>query len=289
MGKKYVVTLDQGTTSSRAIVYDRGGKMLGAVSREHRQIYPNPGWVEHDPEEIYRNQRDVLIGVIDKCKISPREISAIGIKKGYKTHFWLKGSVSPRRFLFTLEAETIPLDVSRRLHIPELAMARDDRFAITGANGMGKSTLIRYILDHMNIPEERLVYLPQEIDLVQTRAIMSDLHGLSSEQLGKIMTVVSALGSRPERLLNNLDASPGELRKVLLALGVIRQPWLIVMDEPTNHLDLPAIECLEKALMDCPCGLLLISHDLRFLSGITGKRYHLQQKDSDITVSLEIF
>jgi ATPase subunit of ABC transporter with duplicated ATPase domains len=214
-------------------------------------------------------------------------ISDIKIKKRYTTHFWIDGSVSPRRSLFTIPADVIALDGSRRLHIPEISMLRDDRIAITGENGLGKSTFIRYILDHINIPKEHLVYLPQEIDAVETHTIMSDVRHLSHEQLGKIMTVVSALGSRPERLLHNLDVSPGELRKVLLALGVIRQPYLIVMDEPTNHLDLPAIECIENALRDCPCALLLISHDLRFLSQVTSKRWHLQQHGTKVIISME--
>lgn len=215
------------------------------------------------------------------------QISDIKIKKRYTTHFWIDGSVSPRRVPFTIPADIIALDGSRRLHIPEIAMLRDDRIAVTGLNGLGKSTFIRYILSHIDIPKEHLVYLPQEIDIAETRNIMSDVRHLSHEQLGKIMTVVRALGSRPERLLHNLDVSPGELRKVLLALSVIRQPYLIVMDEPTNHLDLPAIECLENALRDCPCGLLLVGHDLRFLSQVTGKRWHPQQDGTNITISMD--
>ena len=213
------------------------------------------------------------------------QISTIKIKKQYKTHFWLEGSVSPRRRLLYLPADIVPLDGSRTLHVPDFALLRDDRIAITGANGLGKSTLIRYILQRIDLPEQRIVYLPQEIDLAQTRNIMEEVRLLSRDRLGTVMTVVSALGSRPERLLHNLDATPGELRKVLLALGVIRNPYLIVMDEPTNHLDLPAIECLESALSDCPCALLLISHDLRFLSKVTERRWHLQQDGNRITIS----
>jgi len=53
----------------------------------------------------------------------------------------------------------------------------------------------------------------------------------------------------------------GEERLELIAIGVAREPWLIIMDEPTNHLDLVTIECLEAALDDCPAGLLLVSPD----------------------------
>ena len=63
--------------------------------------------------------------------------------------------------------------------------------------------------------------------------------------------------------------------ELLLAEGIVREPHLIVMDEPTNHMDLPSIECLEAALQDCPCGLLLVSHDERFLQGLTTTRWNL--------------
>ena len=215
------------------------------------------------------------------------EIEDIKIQKRYTASFWIEGSLSPRPTLFTLPEEVLPLDGTRTLSLPVLSMQRSDRIALTGANGLGKSTLIRHILSSLDMPPGHLVYLPQEIDLAETRRIMTDVNRLSREQLGKIMTVVSALGSRPERLLGNLDISPGELRKVLLALGVVRQPYLIVMDEPTNHLDLPAIECLERALRDCPCGLLLVSHDMYFLSRVTQKLWHLEQRGKKVFLSRE--
>jgi ATPase subunit of ABC transporter with duplicated ATPase domains len=62
---------------------------------------------------------------------------------------------------------------------------------------------------------------------------------------------------------------------LLLGLGIARRPHLVVMDEPTNHLDLPSIECLEEALEGCPCGLLLVSHDLRLLSRLTQIRWRI--------------
>ena len=71
------------------------------------------------------------------------------------------------------------------------------------------------------------------------------------------------------------EPSAGEVRKIALALGISRSPHLIIMDEPTNHLDLPSIECLENALEACSCGLLLVSHDLRFLRRLTRTRWEI--------------
>ena len=90
------------------------------------------------------------------------------------------------------------------------------------------------------------------------------------------MNIVSRLGSRVEPLLQTQLPSPGEIRKILLALGIVRACHLIILDEPTNHLDLPSIECLEQALSDCPCGLLLVSHDLRFLGKLVREFWALE-------------
>ncbi len=197
------------------------------------------------------------------------------IKRRYETSFWLDGSRSPRNLLFSIPAGSLKLGERRRLIFPELAMQPEDRVAVTGPNGDGKSTLIRHIIGALTLPTDKVVYLPQEISLSESRAIMAEVNSLSREQLGTVMTMVSCLGSRPGRLVGSMESSPGEIRKVLLALGVSKRPHLIIMDEPTNHLDLPAIECLEEALAGCPCGLLLVSHDLRFLSRLATTRWHL--------------
>lgn len=148
-------------------------------------------------------------------------------------------------------------------------MAPADRVALIGPNGGGKSTLVRHIVARLDLPEDKLVYVAQEIDRSEARRVLAAVRRLPAARLGEVMSVVSCLGSRPQRLMETELPSPGELRKIMLALGVARRPHLIIMDEPTNHLDLPSIECLEAALDDCPCGLLLVSHDLRFLRRLT--------------------
>ena len=64
MAKKYVIALDQGTTSSRAIIYDKNAHPIGNSSKEFTQFYPQPGWVEHDAEEIFKTQLSVMQNVI---------------------------------------------------------------------------------------------------------------------------------------------------------------------------------------------------------------------------------
>ena len=83
--KKYVIALDQGTTSSRAMVVDRQGRIISSSQREFAQIYPKPGYVEQDPLEIYASQYGVLAEVMAKGDIAPEEIAAIGITNQRET------------------------------------------------------------------------------------------------------------------------------------------------------------------------------------------------------------
>jgi ATPase subunit of ABC transporter with duplicated ATPase domains len=187
--------------------------------------------------------------------------NGVQVKKTQEMGIWLPGAFSKRDVLFKLPGGSFPLGGDRKLTYPELTMRPDDRIALTGRNGSGKSTLIRRVIGRLNVPEERVVYVPQEIDLTSARDILARARDLPHDKLGVLMTMVSRLGSRPQRLLESEDPSPGETRKLLLAEGIANIPHIIIMDEPTNHMDLPSIACLEDALEDCPCGLLLVSHD----------------------------
>ena len=85
MAKKYVIALDQGTTSSRAIIYDKNAQPIGNSSKEFTQFYPQPGWVEHDAEEIFKTQLSVMQNVIIENGIKMDEIAAIGITNQSET------------------------------------------------------------------------------------------------------------------------------------------------------------------------------------------------------------
>ena len=213
-----------------------------------------------------------LGGRISHARIKMNDIK---VKKTYKMGIWMSGEKSNRNTLFDLPAGSLFLGGDRWLHFPDLSMKPDDRIALTGVNGSGKSTLIEHILQSLTLPENRVTYLPQEIDIPASRDVMARARDLPVEKLGQMMTVVSCLGSRPQRLLESTEPSPGEIRKILLAAGIAKVPHLIIMDEPTNHLDLPSIECLEQVLAGCPCGLLLVSHDRRFLDALAHKRWHI--------------
>ena len=82
---KYIVALDQGTTSSRAVVFDQEGRKVAAHNNEFTQYYPQPGWVEHDPEDIYQSQVDALRQAVSRAGIDVCDIEAIGLTNQRET------------------------------------------------------------------------------------------------------------------------------------------------------------------------------------------------------------
>jgi glycerol kinase len=81
----YVGAIDQGTTSTRFIVFDRAGRIVSVAQREHEQIYPQPGWVEHDPGEIWRRTQEEIAAAMEQKSLRPRDIAAIGITNQRET------------------------------------------------------------------------------------------------------------------------------------------------------------------------------------------------------------
>jgi glycerol kinase len=81
----YILALDQGTTSSRAIVFDHDGAMVAVAQKEFPQIFPQPGWVEHDPGEIWATQVAVAVEALGRAQIRPRDVAAIGITNQRET------------------------------------------------------------------------------------------------------------------------------------------------------------------------------------------------------------
>jgi glycerol kinase len=85
MNKKYIMALDQGTTSSRTIIFDKQGNIISSHLIEFEQIYPQPGWVEHRPDDILNSQIESIKKAVEKAKISPKEIASIGITNQRET------------------------------------------------------------------------------------------------------------------------------------------------------------------------------------------------------------
>lgn len=96
MEKKYIMAMDQGTTSCRTILFDRRGNICSMAQKEFPQYYPQPGWVEHDPMEIWSSQLSVSTEAMSKIRVSPEEIAAIGITNQRETTIiWDKETGDP--------------------------------------------------------------------------------------------------------------------------------------------------------------------------------------------------
>ena len=85
MSQQYVIAIDQGTTSSRAIVFDHKGDIVSSGQKEHEQIFPRAGWVEHDPAEIWDNTRQVIATALSKANLTRHDIAAVGITNQRET------------------------------------------------------------------------------------------------------------------------------------------------------------------------------------------------------------
>ena len=83
--KKYVAAIDQGTTSTRFIIFDHGGNVIAVDQKEHQQIFPKPGWVEHDPLEIWTRTQEVMRGALQKSRLQSADIAAIGVTNQRET------------------------------------------------------------------------------------------------------------------------------------------------------------------------------------------------------------
>jgi glycerol kinase len=93
---KYSAAIDQGTTSTRFMIFDHAGKVVGVDQKEHEQIYPKPGWVEHDAMEIMTRTHEVIKGALAKTKVDPKDIAAVGVTNQRETTVvWEKATGKP--------------------------------------------------------------------------------------------------------------------------------------------------------------------------------------------------
>lgn len=92
----YLGAIDQGTTSTRFIVFDRSGRIVSQAQKEHEQIYPKPGWVEHDPEEIWRRTQEVIADAMQQKAFRPSDLAALGITNQRETTIlWNRKTATP--------------------------------------------------------------------------------------------------------------------------------------------------------------------------------------------------
>ena len=150
MKKNYILALDQGTTSSRAVLFDHAGRMVAAAQKEFTQIYPQPGWVEHDPQEIWATQSAMVKEVIDQFDIN--DIAAIGITNQRETTvIWERATGKPiyNAIVWQDRRTAADCDALKIQGLEKIIRAK------TGLplDAYFSATKIRWILDH--VPDAR--------------------------------------------------------------------------------------------------------------------------------------
>ncbi|MGA2268301.1 MAG: glycerol kinase GlpK [Bryobacteraceae bacterium] len=151
---QYIGAIDQGTTSTRFIMFDRAGTIVASAQKEHQQIYPRPGWVEHDPDEIWRRTQEVVAAAMEQRSLGPRDLAAIGITNQRETTvLWNRKTGRP------VNNALVWQDTRVADYIPELSRGGGpDRFR--AKTGLPLSTYfsglkIRWLLDHVAGARER--------------------------------------------------------------------------------------------------------------------------------------
>lgn len=152
--EKYIMAIDQGTTSSRAVIIDHNGSIVGSSQKELNQIYPQAGWVEHDPEEIWHSVQSVIAGVFINSGILPKQIASIGIANQRETTvIWDKKTGQPIYNAICWQSRQSN-EICQRL--------KDDgrQEEIQQKTGLPidpyfSATKVRWILDHVEGAQER--------------------------------------------------------------------------------------------------------------------------------------
>nr|WP_275855295.1 ATP-binding cassette domain-containing protein [Sulfurimonas sp. MAG313] len=200
------------------------------------------------------------------------------LTKEYATGINFEGDMAKHNFPISVKKSCIALFEETKLCFPSLSINVGEKIGISGENGVGKSSFIRYFVKKVNFQHEYL-YIPQEITDKEAEQLFKDISELSPEEKGELFTLIQRLGSDAKALLYSTVPSPGEVRKLLIAQGLLKQPSLIILDEPTNHMDLDSIESLESALQEYAGALVFITHDQTFLKNLSTKRWVFEKSN----------
>ena len=221
-----------------------------------------------------------------KSRLAQAEAKLGTVVRAFEKGIVLETGHYRKLFPITIEPVSLDLDGQRELKIPRLRIDAGEKIGITGPNGSGKSSFLRHLLTTQAL-SDGVLYIPQEISETESKKLLQEVSGLDALRKGEVMSRITRLGSDPGQLLQSALPSPGEVRKLMLALGMGKKPGLIIMDEPTNHLDLEAIELLETALARYEGALLLVSHDRLFLERTVRRQWRFVPKRTEVLISEE--
>ncbi|MFC8683953.1 glycerol kinase GlpK [Brevibacillus porteri] len=154
MDNKYMLSLDQGTTSSRAILFDKSGAIIGVAQKEFTQIYPKPGWVEHNAEEIWESQLEVLKAVLLENHVKPEEIAGIGITNQRETTVvWDKHTGKPIHNAIVWQSRQ-SIDICNQLKEQGYEQTVREKTGLL-IDAYFSGTKVKWLLDHVEGARER--------------------------------------------------------------------------------------------------------------------------------------
>jgi glycerol kinase len=233
----FILALDQGTTSSRAIVFDHAGAVVAVSQAEFRQIFPQPGWVEHDPMEIWSSQAGVMHAVLAKAGIAARDIAAIGITNQRETTLlWDRNTGRPL-------ANAIVWQDRRTADICDRLRAQGHAAMIAARTGLVvdayfSGTKLKWLLDHVPGARERAQRGELAFGTVDTwlawqlsggamagdgkpgSAVRGGVHVTDASNASRTMLFDIHRGDWDDELLALLDVPRSVLPKVVASSGV---------------------------------------------------------------------
>ena len=216
------------------------------------------------------------------------EIATLRTAKSYADSIFFAEGKTHSKVLLHEPAATLELP-GVTLQTEELTIKSGDKIAITGLNGAGKSSLIRWLLAEEKLRHCETFYLSQELTDEDKRSLKAELEACEKEDYSKCLQIIARLGSDAKQVIGSESLSSGETRKVAIALAIVKQVDLIILDEPTNHLDLHAVKELESALASCNLAILMVSHDRYFLDSVCQTRWQIDREEdrSELRVILD--
>lgn len=208
-------------------------------------------------------------------------------EKEYEKGIFLQNKNKKNIFPFSFEKTILNITPDLKYTIPRLTIENGDKIWIKGENGSGKSTFLNHLISKLT--NDEYLYIPQEITEQKGRAIFQEILDLSNEKRGEIFTIITRLSSDPKALIQSKSPSPGEIRKLLIALNISKNPSMIILDEPTNHMDLDSILAIENALKEYDGVVVFVSHDEVFSKELANRVWECEKADPHHLILLSLF
>ena len=232
---KYVMALDQGTTSSRCILFNKGGEICSVVQREFEQIFPKPGWVEHDPMEIWSSQISVAAEAMSRIGAGPEDIAGIGITNQRETTVvWDRNTGKPVYNAIVKSGQSIPVD----------------GVIIKGQTSIDESMITGESLPVDKSVDDKIIGATMNVEgYIQVKVT----HTSGDTTLSKIIQLVEDASSSKAPIAKLADQISGIFVPIVMVISLLTFIGWITLGAQTFHF---ALTCAIAVLViSCPCAL----------------------------------